>query len=170
MGLLGGDCPGVARGGPPTRAKGRGTSREARQPLIWQDLAFGCQPEGGQEWDGRVGRARGRRWGSHPGTEHWEKGPRAGRGSPPIQYQGTWSPCRKTREGGQDGQQAAEQPLPPAASPPGRPFPSLGWGAEGSTLGMGRLGGAEGQGGRQGGVPGTGWHPGPPCPPASGAQ
>lgn len=31
MGLLGGDCPRVAQGGPPTGASGKGTPGEARQ-------------------------------------------------------------------------------------------------------------------------------------------
>lgn len=124
----------MARGGPPTRARGRGTPREARQLLIQWDPAFGCQPEGEQERDGRVGRARGRRWSSHPCTGHWEKGPRAGRDSPPTQYQGTWSLCRKIGEGGTalpDGQQAAEQPFPPAGIAAGKTLPLPGMGGKG---------------------------------------
>lgn len=94
-------------------------------------------------------------------------------GQPPTQYQGTWSLCRKIGEGGTalpDGQQAVEQPFLQRLSPPGRPFPSLGWGVRGSTPGMGCLAGAEGQGGWREGVLGTGWHPRHPRPAASGAQ
>lgn len=139
MGSLGGDCPGVAWGGPPTRARGQGTPREARQPLIWRDLPFGCQPEGGQERDGRVGRVRGRRRMSHPTTGRWEKGPRADRDShlrPHTRARGPRA-GKLVRGAAGTGSRQRSSPFLQRASPTGGPFPSLGWEARGSTPGMG---------------------------------
>lgn len=173
MGLLGGDCPEVAWGGPPTRVRRWGTPGEARQPPVWQDPPFGCQPKGGQERDSRRGRARGRRRRSHPGTGHWKKGPRAGRDSPPAPYQGTRSPCRKIGEG--------STALPGQAAGSGAALSSNGhchWedpfsGVRGKGGPPQAQGAWQGLGDRvswQGRVPGTKWHPGSPHPPAGRAQ
>lgn len=142
MGSLGGDCPGVARGGPPTRARGQGTPREARQPLLWRDPPFGCQPEGGQERDGRVGRVRGAGGGGPTPPQG------VGRRDPGLTGTATYAPIpghvvpvQENRGGGHSaagtGSRQRSSPFLQWASPTGGPFPSLGWEARGSTPGMG---------------------------------
>lgn len=43
MGLLRGNCPRVAQGGPPHQSQWKGDSWRGQAVLIQWDLAFGCQ-------------------------------------------------------------------------------------------------------------------------------
>lgn len=138
----------------PLRARGRGTPREARQPLIWCDPAFGCA---------RVGQQGGQGEGQEAGVPHQHRalGERTPgqQGQPPHPKPGHVIPVRENRGGGHSTaglcSRQRSSPFLQWASLLGKLFPSLGWGATGSTPDMGPLAGAGGQGGWQGGVPGT---------------
>lgn len=88
--------------GGPRRApqQSQGDSWRGQAALIQRDLAFGCHMERGHERDGRGGRARSRRQGSHTRAGRWEMGPLGWQGQPSHPKPGHVVSVQKIREGG----------------------------------------------------------------------
>lgn len=169
MGLLRGDCPGVA---PPPEPGERGPTEGPVSPS-----SDGTQHLGASQ---RVGRSRTAGWagrgagGGGPtlaqGTGRRDPRPAGTAPPPPPSTRAHGPRAGELGRGTQryrDGQQAAEPPFPqwPSARKTlprerGKRAPPWAW----DTWQGLRTGWASG------GVPGTGWHPGPPRPPAGRAQ
>lgn len=162
MGLLGGDCPGMGWEELTTRARGREPPERPDSPSSSRTQLLGASRRVGSSgmagWAARgagdrgptPAQGNGRRdsglAGTGPLPSTSTRGPRAGKSGRGAQR------CR-------EGQQAAEQPFPPAGTAASKTFPSLGRGVRGSTPGMRDLAGAGAQGGLAGSCP---WHP--KCP------